>query len=271
VLEQHDDIRQMDDDSLILIRDLLWVAPLGDSACVLSTDLVNFTPLSEKLGPIGVVNLLHDLWCIMDRVLQSTVGKQHKQDMVSQVLVEMNEEDSDDTSLDQVSHSFLGGMFASSMVDMASIAHSADRMRSITPFKIDTVGDAYVVAILLDMPSDDTRRNAALKMMEVAQAIAKEVIAYSYTGPHGTEPGSVAMRMGCCLGQAVSGLVGLKKPRYHVVGDALNMAAELESKSLAWNVRMDVATCSHLQHLCGNVLVDLRTPIASFEEGEMMF
>lgn len=146
------------------------------------------------------------------------------------------------------------------------ISHSVNRMRSITPFKIDTVGDAYVVAILLDKPSDDTRRSAALKMLEVAQAIVKEVMAYSNLGPHGTEPGSVAMRMGCCLGQAVSGLVGLKKPRYHVVGDSLNRAAELESQSLAWNVRMDESTCSHVQYLQGNVLVDLRAPLNGLEE-----
>mmetsp|Transcript_23033 Transcript_23033/g.44026 ORF Transcript_23033/g.44026 Transcript_23033/m.44026 type:complete len:162 (-) Transcript_23033:402-887(-) len=156
-------------------------------------------------------------------------------------------------------------MFARSREAVMTGAHSIRRMHSTTPFKIDTVGDAYVVAILLNRPGKNTQRDAATKMMSLAKDIAQEVMTYSYTGPHGTEPGSVAMRMGCCLGQAVSGLVGLKKPRYHVMGDALNMAADLESKSLSWNVRLDESTCSHLPYLEGNVLVDLRAPRPSVQ------
>lgn len=99
VLEQQNDARRLANSSLILIRDLLWVAPLGDSACVLCTDLVGFTPLSEKLGPVGVVNLLHDLWCIMDKVLQTVVGEEHKQAVLYQVL---NEKDEDDHGISDV-------------------------------------------------------------------------------------------------------------------------------------------------------------------------
>lgn len=161
---------------------------------------------------------------------------------------------------------YLDGIFTPALEAARSSAHSVQRIYSLAPFKIDTVGDAYVVAILLDRPTQSDQRYATIKMMNVARAIAWEVMAYSHTGPHGTEPGSVKMRMGCCLGQAVSGLVGLKKPRYHVMGDALNRATELESKSLAWNVHMDECTCSYLEHLEGNVFVDLRPSADSSQE-----
>jgi len=255
VLRQHQDLHRLDDRSLIFREDLLWVAPLGTYACVLSTDLVDFTPLANSLGAEGVVHLLHDLWCIMDEALQFIQESNHRSSTTNLL---------EDVGVSPV-HSFsqprLASEHCSQQQELRIQTNDEDvsgSSKSKIPFKIDTVGDAYMVAIMLEHTSDQIEQHCVLEMMKLARSITMKVMEYSGVGHHGTEPGSVKMRMGMCLGKAASGLVGLMKPRYHIVGDPLHLAAELESKSLSFHVLMDQYTADtiHSQHL----LVDLTRP-----------
>eukprot|EP00241_Pyramimonas_parkeae_P000768 CAMPEP_0114249234 /NCGR_PEP_ID=MMETSP0058-20121206/14030_1 /TAXON_ID=36894 /ORGANISM="Pyramimonas parkeae, CCMP726" /LENGTH=981 /DNA_ID=CAMNT_0001362759 /DNA_START=617 /DNA_END=3562 /DNA_ORIENTATION=- len=250
VLKQHEQLHSLSSkDTLVSRNDLVWVAPFGDSACVLAMDLVNFTPLSQKISAMGVVHLLHDLWCIMDRIL-AVARQAGRRYSVNQLYEESANSFSVSrrVSASRMFHSF------------EATTASAYDVKMVYPFKVDTVGDAYVIAIVLDRPDAAEESLSVSRMMSLAQSIALELIRYSNSAPHGTNPGEVQMRMGMCLGPAVSGLMGLMKPRYHLVGDALHTASELESKSAAFHVLMDDATCSALPSLNGNKLVDLSEP-----------
>jgi len=235
----------------VVDRDKLWTSPLGDTACILSTDLANFTQLSMRLGPHGVVNLLHDMWCCMDAALQ--LFQKNKRELfeteVSDVFeqTETEEEEEEDS--------------------LQLVAREASRTsllmnHSLEPFKVDTVGDAYVVAIMLDHPTAEMQAASVSKLLDVAKAIADNVQMYSNSGPQGTKPGEVQMRMGLCLAPARSGLVGLTKPRYHIVGEALVQAATLESMSSAFHVYVDEHTSDLVPFLRGNSVVDLRVQTA---------
>ena len=75
------------------------------------------------------------------------------------------------------------------------------------------------------------------------------------------DPGDVQMRMGLCLGLAASGLLGLTKPRYCLLGAALEDATALEQRSQPWHVRLDASTSRQVPYLAGVQLIDcLKTP-----------
>jgi len=254
VLRQHQDVHRLDDQFLIFRKDLLWVAPLGTYACVLSTDLVDFTPLANNIGAEGVVHLLHDLWCIMDQALQSMQDLPQRRSL-AKLLEKMGVSPLHSFSQPQLQSKEYSQLRLQETGDHQVLTDASGHMEPGVPFKIDTVGDAYMVAMMFDHPSAHIEQQSVLEMMRLAKAISIKVLEYSRTGPYGTEPGSVKMRMGMCLGKAASGLVGLMKPRYHIVGDPLQLAAELESRSRAFHVNVDqhTADCIHSDEL----LIDL--------------
>jgi len=151
---------------------LTWCSKPSQKAIVLSSDLVGFTPLAQRLGPINVVNMLHDLWCHMDMAVSET---------------EM--------------------------------------------FKMDTIGDAYVVVHLVDHPTDLVLEEASLSVFLLAYSLFGAVTRFVEDGSLGLESENLKIRMGMHVGPVASGLVGLTQPRYHVFGPTISMAAQMESQS----------------------------------------
>jgi len=166
-------------------------------ACVLSSDLVGFTSLCAGLRAQQVVMFLHDLWCIMDSVV--------------------------------IKHQ-------SNSLDVLQISNGSDASYALNlrPFKMDTIGDAYVIVLKLPDSVKVTKTKAVSELMLMASDIMNDVEVYSQTlAPEsiGVDSGNINMRMGLALGEAISGVIGYLQPRYHVYGEAIRKAALLESQS----------------------------------------
>ncbi|GIL81997.1 hypothetical protein Vretimale_1558 [Volvox reticuliferus] len=103
-------------------------------------------------------------------------------------------------------------------------------------YKLDTVGDCYIVVAGLTMQDDDgftctvqgdndQRLHHAQVMMDFAKAILRE--SKQVLMPHNQCP--VQIRIGIHLGSLASGLVGPKMPKFTLFGDTMNTASRMES------------------------------------------
>ncbi|MEW5302792.1 MAG: hypothetical protein WDW36_005540 [Sanguina aurantia] len=104
-------------------------------------------------------------------------------------------------------------------------------------YKLDTVGDCYIVVAGLIRQDedgfactveDDTKEQRlfhADMMMSFAKAMLKD--SKKVLMPHNNEP--VSLRVGIHCGPLVSGLVGPKMPKFTLFGDTMNTASRLES------------------------------------------
>lgn len=203
--------------------EVAWAKPDCDEAAVLSFDLENFTPISERLGSFGVVELLHDLWCIMDSALAQF-------------------QDNTSSRLEEFSNNECGNGAAN------------ERAWRPLPFKMDTVGDAYIVVVLINEGSPAQRQASVDCLLNVARAISRGIEKYSQASPHGLPFGLLQGRMGLCIDRVVAGVVGITQPRYHIYGEAIRRSAQLEAKSSPYHVRVDAVTSQY----CGyKELIDL--------------
>ncbi|EFJ43465.1 guanylyl and adenylyl cyclase family member [Volvox carteri f. nagariensis] len=103
-------------------------------------------------------------------------------------------------------------------------------------YKLDTVGDCYIVVAGLTMQDDDgftctvqgdndQRLHHAEVMMDFAKAILRE--SKQVLMPHNNSP--VQIRIGIHFGSLASGLVGPKMPKFTLFGDTMNTASRMES------------------------------------------
>jgi len=103
--------------------------------------------------------------------------------------------------------------------------------------KIKTIGDAYMAAGGLPLPSDDSVKNTVLAGLEMQSFIinrkeekeAKNEIPFE-------------MRVGIHTGPVVAGIVGVKKFQYDIWGDTVNIASRMESSGAIGNVNISQDT-----------------------------
>jgi class 3 adenylate cyclase len=103
--------------------------------------------------------------------------------------------------------------------------------------KIKTIGDAYMAAGGLPVPSINSTKATVLAALEMQ----------SFIQNRRTEKGllkqiSFEMRVGIHTGQVVAGVVGLKKFQYDIWGDTVNIASRIESNSEAGKVNISQTT-----------------------------
>lgn len=89
-------------------------------------------------------------------------------------------------------------------------------------YKIETIGDAYVVAGGLHKPSEYHSLQIAWMSLLMMQAAAK-----NYT----TMGGEIKIRIGLHSGEVLAGIVGFKQPRYCLFGNNCAIANKFESLS----------------------------------------
>ena len=103
--------------------------------------------------------------------------------------------------------------------------------------KIKTIGDAYMAAGGLPVPTDDSVKNTVLAALEMQDFISKRKAEMDAADKPAFE-----MRVGIHTGPVVAGIVGVKKFQYDIWGDTVNTASRIENSGEAGKVNISQAT-----------------------------
>ncbi|MDX5325959.1 MAG: tetratricopeptide repeat protein [Bacteroidota bacterium] len=108
--------------------------------------------------------------------------------------------------------------------------------------KIKTIGDAYMAASGLPVPTGDSACNAILAAMELQLVIEERRRQRERKGLP-----AFKMRVGIHTGPVVAGIVGVKKFQYDVWGDTVNTAARMESSGEPGKVNISQVTYERIK------------------------
>lgn len=108
--------------------------------------------------------------------------------------------------------------------------------------KIKTIGDAYMAAGGLPVPTNDSVKNTVLAALEMQSFISKRKIEMDSKGLPAFE-----MRVGVHTGPVVAGIVGVKKFQYDIWGDTVNTASRMESNGEVGKVNISHSTYQRLK------------------------
>uniref|UniRef100_H3AQK2 Guanylate cyclase n=1 Tax=Latimeria chalumnae TaxID=7897 RepID=H3AQK2_LATCH len=119
-------------------------------------------------------------------------------------------------------------------------------------YKVETIGDAYMVAS--GLPKRNGTRHAA-EMANMSLDILSLV--GSFKMRHMPEV-PVKIRIGLHTGPCVAGVVGLTMPRYCLFGDTVNTASRMESAGLPYRIHVNQTTVKLLQDLQEGYRLEIR-------------
>ena len=105
--------------------------------------------------------------------------------------------------------------------------------------KVKTSGDSYMVVSGVPQPRDDHIEALACLALDMADAVA------DLKDPQGRE---VPLRIGLAAGPVVAGVVGARKFFYDVWGDAVNVAARMETTDVEGRIQVPHNVYERLNH-----------------------
>ncbi len=109
--------------------------------------------------------------------------------------------------------------------------------------KIKTIGDAYMAAGGLPIPTNDSIKNTVLAALEMQSFISNRKAEMNAKNKPAFE-----MRVGIHTGPVVAGIVGVKKFQYDIWGDTVNTAARMESAGEVGKVNISQITFELLKN-----------------------
>jgi adenylate cyclase len=105
--------------------------------------------------------------------------------------------------------------------------------------KVKTSGDSYMVVSGVPVPREDHIEALACLALDMAEAVA------DLKDPQGRE---VPLRIGLAAGPVVAGVVGARKFFYDVWGDAVNVAARMETTDVEGRIQVPQDVYERLNH-----------------------
>jgi class 3 adenylate cyclase len=123
--------------------------------------------------------------------------------------------------------------------------------------KIKTIGDAYMVVGGLPIPTDDHAEAVAEMAVEMQAAMRRFESRFAHP---------LQLRIGINTGEAVAGVIGMKKFTYDLWGDAVNVASRMEFLGIPGRIQVTDVTYDRLKD---KYLFEKRGKIAVKGKGEM--
>jgi class 3 adenylate cyclase/Tfp pilus assembly protein PilF len=103
--------------------------------------------------------------------------------------------------------------------------------------KIKTIGDSYMAAGGLPVPSDDSVNNTVMAGLEMASCMVNIRQKREIEGKTAFE-----MRVGIHTGPVIAGIVGVTKFQYDIWGDTVNIASRMENSGVTGKVNISKST-----------------------------
>lgn len=108
--------------------------------------------------------------------------------------------------------------------------------------KIKTMGDSFMAAGGIPVPSENAVKNTVLAGLEMSECMLKMKYTYQAVGKIPFE-----MRIGIHTGPAVAGIVGVTKFQYDIWGDTVNTASRIELAGEVGRVNISKSTYEHIK------------------------
>ncbi|XP_068230068.1 uncharacterized protein [Palaemon carinicauda] len=128
-------------------------------------------------------------------------------------------------------------------------------------YKVETIGDAYMVVSGLPNRIDDHAAQIATMALDLLHLSGKFRIRHLHNIP-------LMLRIGIHTGPCCAGVVGMTMPRYCLFGDTVNTASRMESTGSAWRIHVSEKTSSVLKEE-GGYHLDYRGMTKLKGKGEM--
>ena len=107
-----------------------------------------------------------------------------------------------------------------------------DRIDQYDVYKVETIGDAYMVASGVPHPNGEQH---AVQISKMALDLLAKVTTFEIKHKPNIK---LQLRMGIHCGQVVCGVVGTKIPHYSVLGDTVEIAGLMESTGLPMMIQI---------------------------------